>query len=85
MVGISNLKINERANVEWLNLRVSPQQKIKFISKGNMKIDKIANGAEYQMDKQFQKLENFRILTIFQTKKKIQIPKVSNLENSQNL
>ena len=50
-----------------------------------MKIDKIANGAEYQMDKQFQKLENFRILTIFQTKKKIQIPKVSNLENSQNL
>ena len=50
-----------------------------------MKIDKIANGAEYRMDEQFQKLENFGILIIFQTKKKIQIPKASNLENSQNL
>ena len=82
MADISNLKINERANVEWRNLRVSSQQKIKFISKGNMKIP---NGAEYRMDEQFQKLENFGILIIFQTKKKIQIPKVSNLENSQNL
>ena len=34
-----------------------------------MKIDKIANGAEYRMDEQFKKLENF--LIIFQTKKKI--------------
>ena len=85
MADISTLKMNERANVEWPNLRVSPQQKIKFISKGNMKIDKIANGAEYRTDEQFQKLENFGILIIFQTKKKIQIPKVSNLENSQNL
>ena len=50
-----------------------------------MKIYKIANGAEYRMDEQFQKLENFVILIIFQTKKKIQIPKVSNSENSQNL
>ena len=85
MADISNSKINERANVEWPNLRVSPQQKTKFISKGNIKIDKIANGAEYRMDEQFQKLENFGILIIFQTEKKIQIPKVSNLENSQNL
>ena len=85
MANILNLKINERSNIERSNLRVSLQEKIKFISKGNMKIDKIANGAEYRMDEQFQKLENFGILIIFQTKKKIQIPKVSNLENSQNL
>ena len=49
-----------------------------------MKIDKVANGAEYWMDEQFQKLENFGILIIFQTKKKIKILKVFNLENSQN-
>ena len=55
MADISNLKINERANVEWPNLRVSPQYKKKFISKGNMKFDEIANSAEYRMDQQFQK------------------------------
>ena len=33
-----------------------------------MKIDKIPNGVEYRMDEQFQKLENFGILIIFQTK-----------------
>ena len=71
MADISNLKINERASVEWPNLRESPQYKMKFISKGNMKIDKIANGAEYRMNEQIQKLENFGILIIFQTKKKI--------------
>ena len=49
-----------------------------------MKIDKVANSSEYWMDKQFQKLENFGILIIFQTKKKIKIPKVFNLENTQN-
>ena len=47
MADISNLKIKERANVEWPNLRVSPQYEMKFISKGNMKIDKISYGAEY--------------------------------------
>ena len=57
---------------------------MKFISKVNMKIGKIANGAEYRMDKQFQNLLIFRILIIFQMKKQIQILKVSNLENSQN-
>ena len=36
-----------------------------------MKIDKIANSAEYQMDKQFQNLPIFGILIIFQIKKKI--------------
>ena len=50
MADISNLKINERGNVERLNLRWSLQSKIKFISKGNMEIGKIANGVEYRMD-----------------------------------
>ena len=36
------------------------------------------------MDEKFQNFLIFRILIIFQIKKKIQIPKVSNLENSQN-
>ena len=49
-----------------------------------MKIDKIANSAEYKMDEQFQNLLIFAILIISQIKKKILIPKISNLENSQN-
>ena len=65
MANISNLKINERLKVERPNLRVSLQQKMKFISQGNMKIDKIAIGAEYRMDEQFQNLLIFRILIIF--------------------
>ena len=69
MADISNSKISERANVEWPNLRVSPQQKIKFISKGNMTIDKISNVAEYRMDEQFQNLLIFGIFIIFQIKK----------------
>ena len=36
-----------------------------------MKIDKIANSAEYRMDKQFQYFLIFGILIIFQIKKKI--------------
>ena len=83
MTDISNLKINEYANVERPNLRESLQQKMKFISKGNMKIGKIANGAEYRMDEQFENLLIFGILIIFRIKKKNQIPKISNLENSQ--
>ena len=47
-----------------------------------MKISKIANGAEYRMDEQFQNYLIFGILIIFQIKKKIYIPKVSNLEYS---
>ena len=43
MADISNLKINERANVERPNLRKSLNKKIKFISKGNIKAGKIAN------------------------------------------
>ena len=57
---------------------------MKFIVKGNIKISKIANGAEYRMDEQLQNLLILGILIIFQIKKKIHIPKVSNLENSQN-
>ena len=38
---------------------------------GNMKISKIANGAEYRMDEHFQNLLIFGILIIFQIKKKI--------------
>ena len=49
-----------------------------------MKIDKIANGAEYRLNEQFQNLLIFGILIIFQIKKKIWIPTISNLENSQN-
>ena len=71
MADILNLKISERANIEWPNLRVSPQQKIKFISKDNMKIDEIADGAEYRMNEQLQNLLIFGILIIFQSKKKI--------------
>ena len=44
---------------------------MKFLSKDNMKINKIANGAEYRMDEQFQNLLIFGILIMFQIKKKI--------------
>ena len=44
---------------------------MKFISKNNIKIDKIASSAEYEMDEQFQNLLIFEILIIFQIKKKI--------------
>ena len=57
---------------------------MKFILKGNMKISKIANGAKYRMDEQFQNLIIFVILIVLQIKKKILISKVSNLENCQN-
>ena len=36
-----------------------------------MKIDKIANGAEYRMNEQFQNLLIFGIFIIYQSKKKI--------------
>ena len=36
-----------------------------------MKIDEIANGAEYRIDEQFQNLLIFGIFIIFQIKKKI--------------
>ena len=71
MADILHLKISERANLEWPNLRVSPQYRMKFVSKGNMKFDKIASGAEYRIDEQFQNLLIFGISIIFEIKKKI--------------
>ena len=44
---------------------------IKFLSKSNMKIDKISNGPVYQMDERFQNLLIFGILIIFHIKNKI--------------
>ena len=44
------------------------------------RIGKIASDAEYRMDEQFQNLLIFGILIVFQIKKKIWIPKISNLE-----
>ena len=44
---------------------------MKFISKSNMKIGKIKNGAEYRINEQFENLPIFGILIIFQIKKKI--------------
>ena len=46
-----------------------------------MRIIKIANGAEYRMDEQFQNLLIFEILIIFQIKYKIYISKASYVEN----
>ena len=50
-----------------------------------MKIGQIVNGAKYRMDEQFQNLLIFGILIIFQVTKKIEILKISNLENSRNI
>ena len=71
MADISNLKINDRANVERPNLRESLQKKMKLISKGNIKIIKIANAPEYRVDEHFQNFLTFDILIIVQIKKKI--------------
>ena len=48
---------------------------MKFILKGNIKIRKIASGAEYRIDEHFQNFLILGILIIFQIKKKIYIPK----------
>ena len=40
-----------------------------------MKIDKIAIGAEYRMDEQFQNVRIFGILIIFQIKRKFKFQK----------
>ena len=65
MADISKFKLNDPANIEL------PNSTTKFISKGNTKIDKISDGAEYRMNEQFQNFLLFRILIIFQIKKKI--------------
>ena len=46
-------------------------RKWKLYQGANMRISKIASGAEYRMDEQFQNLLIFRILIVFQIKKKI--------------
>ena len=70
MVNISNSKINERANVGRPNLRKTLQYKMKFISRGDMKIGKVANCTKYRMNEQSQNFLIFGILLIFQIKKK---------------
>ena len=67
MADISNLKINERANVERPNLWVTTIENkiyIKFIKF-------ILKSAKLRMDERFQKLLIFGIPIIFQIKKKI--------------
>ena len=59
MADISNLKINERANVERPNLWESLQYKMKFISKGKIKIGKITNGANGRTIPKFPNFWNF--------------------------
>ena len=51
---------------------------MKFILMDNIKISKIVNGAEYRMVEQFQNLLIFGISIIFQIKKEMEIPKVSD-------
>ena len=77
-VKISNSKI-----VEWLIFRIWKLTNVQMYDgrtyenhynvkwKSNMKIVKIANSADYQMDEQFRNLLIFGILIIFQIKKKI--------------
>ena len=59
MADISNLKINERAIVERPNLWESLQEKMKFISKGKIKIGKIANGRTIPKFANFWNFDNF--------------------------
>ena len=50
--------------------KISNSKILEFISKSNIKSGKIANGAEYRMDAQFQSLLIVEISIIFQIKKK---------------
>ena len=61
---ISNSKI-----LESLIFRISENEI--YIKEQEMRIGKIASGAEYRMDEQFQNFLIFEILIIFQIKKKI--------------
>ena len=58
MVDVSNLKINERSDKAWLNLRVTKiGNKIEIIDLfqwANMKISKIASSSGYRKEEQFQ-------------------------------
>ena len=69
MADIFNLKINERSRLnlrESLRLKIETKLRqwsveIELYQKANTRISKIASGAGYQMDEQFQNLLIFRI------------------------
>ena len=73
MADISNLKSNERSNVERVKLYESHCNKkfklrrqsveINLYQRANIRISKIASGAQYRMDEQFQ---NLLILIVLQ-------------------
>ena len=46
----SNLKINERSNVEWLNLRESLKKETEIEKLAHMRISQTASSAECQID-----------------------------------
>ena len=68
MAIISNLKINERSNVER-----TYEFEIHLYQRANMRISKIASSDEYRMDKQFQDLLIFGISIVFQIEKILKI------------
>ena len=74
MANISNLKINERSNVERPNSYESLQYKmiiveIHLYQRANMRIVKIACSAKYRMNEQFQNFLIFGISIVFQIEK----------------
>ena len=71
MADISNLKINDGANVEGRTYESPYDRKQNLYQRANMRIGKIASVAEYRIDEQFQNLIIFGILIIFQIKEKI--------------
>ena len=77
--GISNSKI-----LEWLTFRISRDTKIGkkvgnikcrnlFILRENMRIGKIASGAQYRLSEQFQNLEIVGFLIVYQIEKILNI------------
>ena len=93
MADFSNLKINERLNVQRLNLGIAKIgnkiQKIDLYQQANMRIGEIVSSAEYRMDEPFQNCQFWifgipnwkksRNLLIFQLE---QCQRISSLENS---
>ena len=75
MADVSNLKIDHRSNVEWLNLRVTKihvvnknledKASILIYIKGKYEKGKIASDAEYRMDEKFTNLSIFGIFIVF--------------------
>ena len=89
MADVSNLKINERLNIERPNLPESLQQErhievIKHrnyysLSKGRKEIQQIASGVKYRFDEWFQNLRIFEIWIVFETEKILKICQSSKL------